>query len=116
MSWSPYSANHWSAIESARPGEARAVQDARLREQMAYLVERSAFYRAKFAEAGVDPAKVRTVEDLAGLPFTEKQELRDSLAASPPLGSHVAAAPGEIVQMQASSAPGQPVLRRADRE
>ncbi|SFW88649.1 phenylacetate--CoA ligase family protein [Amycolatopsis australiensis] len=97
----PYSANHWSAIESAPPEQARAVQDERLREQVAYLAERSAFYRRKFAEAGVDPAKVRTVEDLAEFPFTEKQELRDSLAASPPLGTHVAAE--DIVQIQASS-------------
>ncbi|WP_194903602.1 phenylacetate--CoA ligase family protein [Catenulispora rubra] len=99
----PHSAAHWSAIESASPTEARAVQDERLREQLAYLAGRSAFYRAKFAQAGVDPAGVRTVEDLAGLPFTEKHELRDSLAAAPPLGTHIAAERAEVVQIQASS-------------
>ncbi|WP_308114921.1 phenylacetate--CoA ligase family protein [Rhodococcus opacus] len=46
---------------------------------------------------------MKTVADLAGLPFTEKQELRDSLAATPPLGSHVAADRADIVQIQASS-------------
>lgn len=99
----PFSADHWSAIETASPADARAVQDEHLREQLAYLAAHSAFYRAKFAEHGVDPAKVRTVDDLAVLPFTEKQELRDSLAASPPLGAHVAAADADIVQIQASS-------------
>ncbi|WP_409180763.1 phenylacetate--CoA ligase family protein [Amycolatopsis sp. VS8301801F10] len=97
----PYSEKQWSAIESASASEARAVQQDRLREQLAYVAARSAFYQEKFA--GIDLAKVRTVEDLAGLPFTEKQELRESLAAVPPLGAHVAAGPEEIVQIQASS-------------
>ncbi|WP_409464934.1 phenylacetate--CoA ligase family protein [Amycolatopsis sp. GA6-003] len=97
----PYSEKQWSAIESASASEARAVQEDRLREQLAYVAARSAFYQEKFA--GIDLAKVRTVEDLAGLPFTEKQELRESLAAVPPLGAHVAAGPEEIVQIQASS-------------
>ncbi|MEU6561560.1 phenylacetate--CoA ligase family protein [Nocardia nova] len=103
MSKAPFSESWWSEIEGASPADAAAVQNERLREQMEYLAARSDFYRAKFAEHGVDPAKVRTVADLAGLPFTEKQELRDSLAQTPPLGSHAAAAREEIVQIQASS-------------
>jgi phenylacetate-CoA ligase len=74
-----------------------------LREQVAYLARRSRFYQAKFAEHGIDLTSIRTVDDLDGLPFTEKQELRDSLTEAPPLGRHIAAADGEIVQIQASS-------------
>ncbi|MDA3624090.1 AMP-binding protein [Saccharopolyspora sp. WRP15-2] len=103
MAAAPFSANYWSAVETLSPAEARAVQDERLREQLDYLAAHSEFYRAKFAEHGVDVAKVRTVEDLADLPFTEKQELRDSLAAAPPLGAHAAADAADIVQVQASS-------------
>ncbi|HEX2316469.1 MAG TPA: AMP-binding protein [Thermomonospora sp.] len=99
----PFSSDHWSEAETLPPAAARRVQDERLSEQVAYLAEHSAFYRAKFAEHGVDPGAVRTVDDLDGLPFTEKRELRDSLAAAPPLGTHVAAAEHEIVQIQASS-------------
>ena len=83
--------------------EARRVQDERLRQQLDYVGRRSAFYRAKFAAHGIDPTAVRTVDDLDALPFTEKQELRDSLVAAPPLGRHVAAPEGAIVQIQASS-------------
>ena len=36
------------------------------------------FYTAKFAEAGIKPEQVRSLEDLARLPFTEKQDLRDN--------------------------------------
>jgi phenylacetate-CoA ligase len=35
------------------------------------------FYRRKFAEAGVTPDSIRTMDDLARLPFTTKQDLRD---------------------------------------
>ncbi|MEV6257928.1 phenylacetate--CoA ligase family protein [Nocardia sp. NPDC051911] len=99
----PFSARHWSAVESLPAEDARRVQDERLREQLAYLAGNSAFYQAKFAEQGVDVSRVATTADLAGLPFTEKQELRDSLAAHPPLGAHVAADGADIVQVQASS-------------
>jgi phenylacetate-CoA ligase len=99
----PFSDRQWSEVESLAPADARGLQDERLREQIAYLVARSAFYQAKLAEHGVDPAAIRTIDDLDKVPFTEKQELRDSLAASPPLGAHIAAADDEIVQIQASS-------------
>ncbi|MEV0064188.1 AMP-binding protein [Nocardia sp. NPDC050718] len=99
----PFSARYWSAVETLSATESRRVQDERLRDQLGYLAAHSAFYQAKFAEHGVDVDKVRTVADLAELPFTEKQELRDSLAAAPPLGAHVAAAEADIVQIQASS-------------
>jgi len=99
----PFSAAHWSEAETLPPAAARRLQDEQLREQLAYLGRSSAFYRAKFAEHGVEPAAVRGIDDLAELPFTEKQELRDSLAAAPPLGTHAAAPIADIVQVQASS-------------
>ncbi|MDI2030614.1 AMP-binding protein [Saccharopolyspora sp. TS4A08] len=103
MAAAPFSAQYWSEVETFSPAQARAIQDERLREQLAYLAANSAFYQDKFAEHKVDAAKIRTVDDLAELPFTEKQELRDSLASSPPLGAHVAADAADIVQVQASS-------------
>ncbi|MGW0287928.1 phenylacetate--CoA ligase family protein [Streptomyces sp. NPDC003236] len=103
MAVAPFSEKYWSSVETLSTAEARAVQDERLREQMAHLAANSEFYREKFSKNNVDVAKIRTVDDLAGLPFTEKQELRESLADSPPLGAHVAVAASEIVQIQASS-------------
>ncbi|MFF0712227.1 phenylacetate--CoA ligase family protein [Streptomyces bauhiniae] len=103
MAVAPFSEKYWSSIEAISTKEARAVQDERLREQIAHLAAGSAFYREKFAHHNVDVTKVRTVEDLAHLPFTEKQELRDSLVNHPPLGAHVAVDAGDIVQIQASS-------------
>lgn len=99
----PATGAYWSPVEVLPPAAARRLQDERLVEQMAHLAANSAFYRRKFDEHGVDPTAVRTVADLADLPFTEKQELRDSLAAHPPLGSHLAVDESEVVQIQASS-------------
>ncbi|MFD5121950.1 phenylacetate--CoA ligase family protein [Streptomyces sp. NPDC058385] len=103
MAVAPFSEKYWSSVETLSAAEARAVQDERLREQIAHLAANSAFYREKFSKNHIDVTKIRTVDDLAGLPFTEKQELRDSLADSPPLGAHVAVDAGDIVQIQASS-------------
>lgn len=38
----------------------------------------SAFYRKRFAEAGITPADIKTLEDLRKIPFTTKQDLRDT--------------------------------------
>lgn len=99
----PHSDTHWSEIESLPEDRTRPRQDELLREQISYLAAHSAFYQDKFAEHGITPGDVRGVDDLPRLPFTEKQELRDSIATAPPLGRHVAARREDVVQVQASS-------------
>jgi phenylacetate-CoA ligase len=64
----PFSGSQWSEFESLSARDARRLQDARLREQLAYLAARSEFYRAKFAGHGVDPGAVRSVDDLQACP------------------------------------------------
>ncbi|QKT07335.1 AMP-binding protein [Gordonia sp. X0973] len=103
MAVRPHSAEHWSAVESLSTAQTAELQNRALVDQLAYVNSNSEFYRRKFAEAGVDPTTVRTAADLAELPFTEKQELRDSLEARRPLGLHQAAPDADIVQIQASS-------------
>lgn len=99
----PFSDTIWNEIEVADPATTRRVQGDRLREQVAYLAAHSDFYRAKAERHGADLAAIDSVEALRDFPFTEKQELRDSLASQPPLGAHRAAAMNDIVQVQASS-------------
>src|ERR671930_444167 len=65
--------------------------DALLRQQIAALYERSGFYGEKLRAAGFpSAAAVGGLADIAQLPFTEKDELRASQAAQPPLGAHAA--------------------------
>src|SRR5438477_7471502 len=66
-------------------------QQAAFRAQIARLFERSPFYRDKLRAAGFASAEaVGGLEDIARLPFTEKDELRKSQAGHPPLGAHAA--------------------------
>jgi len=61
------------------------------RGQIERLFAHSAFYREKLRAAGFDsPDAVGGIENIAALPFTEKDELRRSQAEHPPLGAHAA--------------------------
>jgi phenylacetate-CoA ligase len=89
----------------ARPwAEQLAVDDASYREQLAYLFERSAYYREKLRSAGVSSAEAAGgLEEIAALPFTEKRELKATATADNPIGSHLCADPSEIVRIYSTS-------------
>jgi phenylacetate-CoA ligase len=90
-------------IETMPPAWTRRLEEERLAEQITRSYERSPFYRRKLEEAGVRPEHVERLEDLAGLPFTTKEELRSSQAESPPYGDYVCVDGIEIVRMHLSS-------------
>ncbi len=92
-----------AAAETLDAAAQRRLHEGRLRAQLDYVTARSAFYQRKFADAGVDPASVRRLEDLARLPFTEKQELRESQLALPPYGDHLACAPAHVKRVYSTS-------------
>ena len=93
----------FSPVEMLDAAAVAAIQRTRLQAQYRYLWQHSSFYQRKFRAAGLTPDSVQCVEDLARVPFTLKQELRDSLKAAPPFGEHLAAPLSEVIQMQASS-------------
>ena len=68
----------YEAIENASIDEIRALQTERLRNTLQYVYRNSPVYRRKFDEAGVRPDDFRSLEDLAGFPFTTKADLRDA--------------------------------------
>jgi phenylacetate-CoA ligase len=78
--------------------EQLALDDGSYGEQLAYLLERSAFYREKLA--GFDP---RGLAEMSELPLTEKEELRATVTPENPFGAHLCAAPGEIVRIYSTS-------------
>lgn len=63
-------------IEFQSPEEIRRLQDELLRQAIGYLGANSPYYRQMFAEQGIDPASIRTIDDLQRLPFTEKRDLQ----------------------------------------
>jgi phenylacetate-CoA ligase len=91
-------------IETKPWAEQVAVDDASYRSQLEYLFERSGFYRAKLAAAGVDSAEAAGgLAQIAELPLTEKHELRATATADNPVGAHLCAARSEIVRIYSTS-------------
>lgn len=91
-------------IETIAPEERMEMQTNKLRRQIGYVYGNSPFYRRKFAEAGLRPEHIQTIDDLRRLaPFTVKDELRQSQEHVPPLGDFVAARMDKIVRIHSSS-------------
>ena len=79
---------------------------AKLKALLKRVVENSPFYQKKFKEANVDIEKIRSLEDLKILPFTNKEELRDAY----PLGLK-AVPDSEVIRIHSSSGTtGKPVI------
>jgi phenylacetate-CoA ligase len=89
----------------ARPwAEQLALDDVAYRAQLAYLFERSAFYREKLTAAGLPSAATAgALAEIGALPLTEKREIRATCTAENPIGAHLCAAPDEIVRIYSTS-------------
>lgn len=97
-------------IEGASREELRAVQETRLREQIQHAYHNSAFYRRKMAAVALKPEQITTLEDLDRLPFTTKDELKQSQAEHPPWGDFLAVPVEECLRLhQTSGTTGAPV-------
>jgi phenylacetate-CoA ligase len=91
-------------VESRPWDEQLVLDDASYREQLAYLYERSAFYRGKLTGAGFASAAASGgLAEIAQLPLTEKQELRETCTPEAPIGAHLCAEPSEIVRIYSTS-------------
>src|SRR3954462_9014353 len=63
-------------VPSYDPDELRALQLERLRDTLQRVHEHVAHYARAFDDAGVTPADLTSLEDLARFPFTTKEDLR----------------------------------------
>ncbi|WP_307849592.1 phenylacetate--CoA ligase family protein [Qaidamihabitans albus] len=84
------------------PQDTEAVTEL-LRAQLEELPGRSPLYADLFAEHGVTAATFATLDDLGKFPFTTKQMLRDSQAATQPLGRHAGVDMTEVIRVHAST-------------
>jgi len=91
-------------IETRAWAEQLALDDASYRTQLSYLFECSAFYREKLAAAGVEnAADAGGLADIAQLPLTGKSEVKATSTPENPIGTHLCAAPSEIVRIYSTS-------------
>lgn len=89
---------YYNPIEVAPVNEIKALQTARLIHTVHYIYDNVEFYRNKMDEAGISPDDIETPDDLTKLPFSYKQDLRDTY----PYGMF-ACPMDQVVELHASS-------------
>ncbi|MBL8699940.1 MAG: AMP-binding protein [Alphaproteobacteria bacterium] len=87
-------------FESLIPAARLAVQRSLWPAQWDHVRRHSVFYGRKLA--GRMPATL-ALDALESLPFTDKDELRDSQAADSPFGDYIACPPGAVVRLHRTS-------------
>jgi len=91
-------------VETRPPAEQQALDDTSYRAQLAYVFERSSFYREKLRATGISSAgEAGSLARIAELPLTDKDELRSTRTPENPFGAHLCAAPSEIVRIYSTS-------------
>lgn len=88
----------WDPVETVSRDEMAALQTERLRNCVAHVAANVPLYRERLGASGIGPGDVRSTDDLARLPFTVKQDLRDHY----PYGLF-AVPMSEVVRLHASS-------------
>jgi phenylacetate-CoA ligase len=96
-----------AAFETLTPAEVRRLQNGLWEKQWQHVRANSLFYAAKLGEA------VRgdlTLDALADVPFTEKDDLRRSQVEKYPFGDYIACAEAKVVRLhRTSGTTGQPL-------
>jgi phenylacetate-CoA ligase len=85
-------------IECASRDSMNQIQSERLRKTVDRVYHNVPYYRKKMQDLGIMPEDIRSIDDLAKLPFTVKTDLRDNY----PFGTF-AVPMSEIVRIHASS-------------
>ncbi len=65
-------------IETASREEIQKIQDERLAKVVKHVYDNVELYRKRMDEAGVKPEDIKSTKDICKLPFTSKQDLRDT--------------------------------------
>ncbi len=90
-------------LEWAAPAKRDKLILAKLQHQVQYAWDRSPFYRRKWRDAGVSPATLKTLDDLAKFPVMQKHELREAQSAHPPFGDYLCVEPSEVARIHGTS-------------
>jgi len=75
--------------ETLPRAELQALQLQKFQTLLAEVWGKNAFYTRKFQDVGFDPRDLRSLDDLAGLPFTLKRELVQDQSEHQPFGTNL---------------------------
>ncbi|MBR2441967.1 MAG: phenylacetate--CoA ligase [Clostridia bacterium] len=88
----------WAKEETLERAELEKLQLSRLQETVKRVYEKVPYYREKMQAAGIAPEDIKSLDDLKKLPFTTKQDMRDTY----PFGLF-AVPKSELLRIHASS-------------
>lgn len=97
-------------VETIGADELHDLESQRLATQIAYNHATSPYLAGKLAEVGAEPGDLRSVADLARVPFTEKADIAASQEGGTVLGANQCAPLADIVRIQGTGGTtGQPM-------
>lgn len=99
----PHSSDIWDPVETWSRDRIEDFQLTALKEQLARVEARSAYYKRTFRESGFTAADLRSFEDLRRLPITRKADYVAGLQEDPPFGTMRAVGIDEAVRVHFSS-------------
>jgi phenylacetate-CoA ligase len=91
-------------VQALPRAELRALQDERLRALVRRIFDQPIpHFREKLRSAGLEPDDVKSIDDLPRIPRTNKDDLRASEAANPPLGDYRGAPVSGSIRLSTST-------------
>jgi len=79
------------------------LQLQKFQKQMDYIFGNSLFYKQKYEKHGITREDIKNLHDLKKLPFTYKDEIRESQLLQPPLGTHAIVEMEDVIRVHSSS-------------
>ncbi|HEY1162258.1 MAG TPA: phenylacetate--CoA ligase family protein [Candidatus Dormibacteraeota bacterium] len=98
-------------VETASPAQQLEAASVAWDRQLQHLEEGSPFYVRKFRDAGIDITKKLRLADITNLPFTTKEELKQSIEDKLPFGTNAGVPEDRIKRVyQTSGTTGTPTV------
>lgn len=90
-------------LETMPPAQRDPIVLEKLRRQIAYAYSNSGFYQEFYGDVPVDPANVRSFEELAQLPILTKEDIRQEQERHPPYGRFLCISPEQVFRVHGTS-------------
>lgn len=96
---------YWNAQAETMDPEEReqTIILPKLKAQLEYAYDKSAFYKQKWDSAGVKPADVISLNDFEAFPIITKDDIRQDQKEHPPFGSYLCVGPKELARVKGTS-------------
>lgn len=93
----------YPTLESMSATEISELQGRKLRAQVERAADTNPFYSQRWKDAGLDPRKVLTREDIRRLPVITKEDIIEDERENPPFGTFLGVRPDQIWEVALSS-------------